>query len=122
MSAPAASSAPQAVAVVNSTKLTIHVDLLSEKEGQTPVTVSWGPIPPGGRDAQTIAVHPGGTLQVTARWTAAYAAQIAVGATETSRPYTIFYQEHPITPVTLTFDSPYEGLGIWTSVVWDSPQ
>ena len=115
MSAPAAPSTSQAVSVVNPTELTIHVDLLSEKDGQTPVTVSWGPIPPGGRDAQTIAVHPGGTLRVTAWWTAA-------GATETSRPYTILYQERPITPVTLTFDSPYEGLGIWTSVVWDPPQ
>lgn len=115
MSTPAAPSTLQAVSVVNPTELTLHVDLMSEKEGQTSRTASFGPIAPGGRGAHVIAVHPGGTLRVTARWSAA-------GATETSRPYTILYQERPITPVTLTFDSPYEGLGIWTSVVWDPPQ
>lgn len=114
LAVPASVTTVQRVTVVNPTSWALDVDLVSEQEGRVAVTETFGPIAAGGRGTGTVAVDAGGTLRVTARWTAA-------GEAFVSRTYTVVYGENPVTPVTLTLESPDDGLGVWTSVLWDSP-
>jgi hypothetical protein len=108
------SSFVQTLTVINPTALTLEIDLVSEKDGRASITRTFGPIPAGGRGTDTIAVDTEGTLRVTARWTDA-------GQPQVGRTYTISYAKVAATPATLTFDSPFAGLGVWSSVVWDPP-
>ena len=105
------------ITVRNPTPHTIDVSVTASAPDQEDEVVTFGPIASGEEGAGSIDVWTHGAFTVVASWK-------IDGSVIRSQPYTAMLDPaEPVTPVTLTLNSPYESgtLGVWSNVEWEIP-
>ncbi|MBT3219732.1 MAG: hypothetical protein HN348_11620 [Proteobacteria bacterium] len=106
------------ITVRNPTPHTIDVTVTASAPGQKEQEVTFGPIAPSEEDSGSIDVWTHGSFAIVASWK-------IDGKAIQSQPFTAMLEPTlPLTPVTLTLNSPYESgtLGVWSQVEWDMPE